>query len=86
VIPAQIQRRRQSVEVKIGVRDVAGQVVVESEQTPEQVAAAVAAAVKDGTMLQLTDEKGRLVLVPGPLIGFVEIGASNERKVGFGAL
>lgn len=73
-------------EVKIGVRDVAGQVVVESEETPEQVAAAVTAAVKNGTILQLTDDKGRLVLVPGGLIGFVEIGAANERRVGFGAL
>ena len=73
-------------EVKIGVRDIAGQVVLESEQTPEQVAAAVAAAVKDGSLLQLADEKGRLVIVPGGLIGFVEIGPSNERRVGFGAL
>ena len=73
-------------EVKIGVRDIAGQVVLESEQTPEQVAAAVAAAVKDGSLLQLADEKGRLVIVPGSLIGFVEIGPSNERRVGFGAL
>jgi hypothetical protein len=74
------------VEVKIGVRDIAGQVALESEQTPEQVAAAVAAAVKDGSLLQLADEKGRLVIVPGGLIGFVEIGPSNERRVGFGAL
>lgn len=73
-------------EVKIGVRDIAGQVMLESEQTPEQVAAAVAAAVKDGSLLQLADEKGRLVIVPGGLIGFVEIGPSNERRVGFGAL
>jgi len=74
------------VEVKIGVRDVAGQVVLESEQTPEQVSAAVAAAVKDGSILQLTDDRGRLVLIPGALIGFVEIGAVVERRVGFGAL
>jgi hypothetical protein len=74
------------VEVKIAVRDVAGQVMLESEQTPEQVSAAVAAAVEDGSMLQLTDDKGRLVMVPGSLIGFVEIGAASERRVGFGAL
>ena len=73
-------------EVKIGVRDVAGQVVLESEQTPDEVAAAVSAAVKDGSLLQLTDDKGRLVMVPGALIGFVEIGAPIERRVGFGAL
>jgi hypothetical protein len=74
------------VEVKIGVRDVAGQVVLESDQTPDEVAAAVSAAVKDGSVLQLTDDKGRLIIVPGPLIGFVEIGAQIERRVGFGTL
>jgi hypothetical protein len=74
------------VEVKIGVRDVAGQVVLESDQTPDEVAAAVSAAVKDGSVLQLTDDKGRLVMIPGALIGYVEIGAQIERRVGFGTL
>jgi len=74
------------VDVKIGVRDVAGQVVLESEQTPDEVAAAVAAAVEGGGLLTLTDDKGRLVIVPGPLIGYVEIGAPVERRVGFGSI
>ena len=73
-------------DVKIGVRDVAGQVVLESEQTQDEVAAAVAAAVESGGLLSLTDDKGRQILVPGPLIGYVEIGAASERRVGFGAL
>ena len=73
-------------DVKIGVRDVAGQVVLESEQTPDEVAAAVAAAVEGGGLLTLTDDKGRLVIVPGPLIGYVEIGAPVERRVGFGSI
>lgn len=73
-------------EVKIGVRDVAGQVVLESDSTPDEVAAAVSVAVRDGSVLRLTDEKGRLVLVPGGLIGFVEIGPQIERRVGFGTI
>jgi len=73
------------VEVKIGVRDVAGQLVLESEQTPDEVAELVAAAISGSTLLRLTDDKGRLVIVPGALIGFVEIGALSERRVGFGA-
>jgi hypothetical protein len=74
------------VDVKIGVRDVASQIVLESEQSHEEVAAAVAQAVETGGLLKLTDEKGRLLIVPGPLIGYVEIGAPIERRVGFGAL
>jgi len=74
------------VEVKIGVRDVAHEVVLESELTPDAVASAVDDAVKSQTLLRLTDEKGRLVIVPGSLIGYVEIGAPETRRVGFGAL
>jgi hypothetical protein len=74
------------VEVKIGVRDVAREVVLESELTPDAVAGAVEDAVKSQTMLRLTDEKGRLVIVPGSLIGYVEIGAPETRRVGFGGL
>jgi hypothetical protein len=74
------------VEVKIGVRDVAREVVLESDLSPDQVAEAVGAAVSGGTMLQLKDDKGRVVLIPGGLVGYVEIGAPESRRVGFGTL
>ena len=73
-------------EVKIGVRDVAGAVVLESELSPAEVAAAVEEAVAKGSLLNLSDERGRLILVPGPLIGYVEIGAPESRRVGFGSI
>ena len=73
-------------EVKIGVRDVAREVTLESELKPEEVRAAVDAAVTSGGLLQLTDDRGRVVLVPGSLIGYVEIGAPERGKVGFGAI
>jgi hypothetical protein len=74
------------VEVKIGIRDVAREVVLESEQTPDAVAELVNSAITSQGMLRLTDDKGRLVIVPGPLIGYVEIGAPETRRVGFGTL
>lgn len=73
-------------EVKIGIRDVAREVVLESEQTPDAVAELVNSAITSEGMLRLQDEKGRLVMVPGPLIGYVEIGAPESRRVGFGTL
>ncbi len=73
-------------EVKIGVRDVAREVVLESEESPAAVASLISKAVETGTMLNLTDEKGRLVMVPGALIGYAEIGAPETRRVGFGSL
>lgn len=73
-------------EVKIGIRDIARDIVLESEQSPEDVTAAVESAVTSGKLLKLSDDKGRLVVIPGGLIGFVEIGAPESRRVGFGTL
>lgn len=73
-------------EVKIGVRNVAREITLESAQSAEEVAAAVDAAIASGTTLTLTDDKGRLVVVPAGVLGYVEIGAPEGRKVGFGAL
>jgi hypothetical protein len=42
--------------------------------------------VSKGSELRLTDEKGRQVIVPGNVLGYVEIGAEEVRRVGFGAL
>ena len=48
--------------------------------------ASVESAGSSGGLLRLQDDKGRLVVVPGALIGYVEIGAPETRRVGFGTL
>jgi len=75
------------VEVKIGVQNAPREIVIESSQTPDDVARAVAAAL-DGSakLLTLTDEHGRRVLVPSDRLAYVEIGEQTVRKVGFGAI
>ena len=74
-------------EVKIGVQHANRELVLESEQSPEEVEQAVADALagKSG-LLQLTDEKGRKVLIPADRLAYVEIGEVSIRKVGFGAI
>ncbi len=84
--PSTNKRGTTGVEVKIGIRDVARDVVLESSQSADSVAAAVEEAVNAGSLLKLTDEKGKLIVVPGALIGYVEIGAEESRRVGFGTL
>jgi len=74
------------VEVKIGVRDIPRDIVLESEDSADSVVSAVESAVTSGGMLRLKDEKGRLVVIPGAMIGYVEIGAEETRRVGFGTL
>lgn len=73
-------------EVKIGVQNVAREITLESAQSADAVAALVEAAITDGTLLRLTDDKGRTVVVPGTSIGYVEVGHESERRVGFGTL
>jgi hypothetical protein len=72
------------VEVRIGVQNVAREVVFESNQGAAEVAAAVSASLENGTVLTLTDDKGRQLLVPAAVLGYVQIGESEKRGVGFG--
>ena len=71
-------------EVKIGVLHTPREIVVESAQSQDEVEELVAAALKsvDG-QLKLTDDKGRLVIVPANLIAWVEIAQADVRRVGF---
>ena len=56
-----------------------------SPQTPSEVEALVSAALgKDSDVLGLTDDKGRRFLVNSAKIAYVEIGAADSRRVGFG--
>jgi len=74
------------VEVKIGVQNVGRELVLESAQTPDQVAEAVATALAaDNGLLSLVDEKGRRVVIPATKLAYVEIAEAESRRVGFGA-
>ncbi|MEU8351967.1 MULTISPECIES: DUF3107 domain-containing protein [Streptomyces] len=74
-------------EVKIGVQHAPREIVLESEQSAEEVESAVAAALAGkAQLLSLVDEHGRKVLVPADRLAYVEIGEQSVRKVGFGAL
>jgi hypothetical protein len=43
---------------------------------------AVNRGLADGT-LELTDSKGRIIIVPSGAVAFVEIGTEENRRVGF---
>ncbi|MBX7450541.1 DUF3107 domain-containing protein [Mycobacterium sp. C3-094] len=72
-------------EVKIGVTDSPRELIVNSAQTPAEVEKLVTDALESGSgVLALTDEKGRRYLVQAARIAYVEIGAADARRVGFG--
>ncbi len=74
-------------EVKVGVKGVARELVVETELTPDDVSSLVRACASDATALfDLADSRGRRVLVPADKLAYVEIGEQEARRVGFGAM
>lgn len=73
-------------EVKVGIRDVAREVAVETKATAEEVQTELERALSAGGLFTLVDEKGRKVLVPAAQVAYVDLGAENVRTVGFGAL
>jgi predicted RNA-binding protein (virulence factor B family) len=74
------------VEIKIGIQHSARELSLESNLSGGEVEAAVAAALKDGGLLILVDEKDRKVIVPAEKIAYVELGEPTGRRVGFGAI
>ena len=66
--------------------DITRELVVESDLTADEAAAAVSAALSGGTMLELDDTRGRRIVVPAASIGYVEIGSETSRPVGFGTV
>jgi Protein of unknown function (DUF3107) len=71
-------------EIKIGVQNVGREIVLESNEDAESVAKVVGEAINGGSELRLKDDKGRLIIVPGNALAYVEIGAEEVRRVGFG--
>ena len=71
-------------EIKIGVQNIGREIVLESDQDADTVAKVVEAAITNGSELRLKDDKGRVIIVPGNALGYVEIGAEESRRVGFG--
>ena len=71
-------------EVKIGIAESARELVVSSDQTPDEVQALVDDALKDADgLLRLVDDKGRRYLVRAAQIAYVEIAPAQVGRVGF---
>ncbi len=71
-------------EVRIGVLHAPREVMFESTESVDALQSAVDAAIASGSTLRLHDDKGRVILVPGALIAYVDIAATDARRIGFG--
>ena len=72
-------------EVRIGVQQAPRELVLESAETADAVAKKASEALTKGSVLELMDDKGRRVVVPGDRLAYIEIAASEQRRVGFSA-
>ena len=73
-------------EVKIGIQSVPRELVVETDATAEEIEQQLASALADGahSVFALPEAKGGKILVPADKIAYVEFGAPEARRVGFG--
>ena len=56
-------------EIKIGIRHIAREIIVETSEAKEILMEKVAKAIEDGSLLQIMDDKGNTTLIPGAQIG-----------------
>ena len=74
-------------EIKIGIIDVAHEVVIEATADVESVVESYRAELdKDHGLLRLADAKGRLLVIPASRIAYLDLGSAEHRPVGFGAV
>ena len=73
-------------EVKIGIHSVPRELVVETDVPADEVEQQLASALAGGphSVFALPVSKGGKVLVPADKIAYVEFGAPEARRVGFG--
>lgn len=70
-------------QITIGVQNVARELVVELDGTADKIAKDVLKALEVGAPIDIVDTKGRRVLVPASMVGYVELGGDDTRRVGF---
>ena len=73
------------IEVKIGVQYSPREISREVEMTADEIRAMVEQAVSDNGVINITDVRGRQILVPVSTFSYIEIGPPEARRVGFGA-
>jgi hypothetical protein len=73
-------------EVKIGISSVPRELIVETNTPADEIERSLSAALADGdhSVFALSVTKGGRVLIPADKIAYVEFGASEARRVGFG--
>lgn len=73
-------------EVKIGITDIAREVVIETTASADEVTNQLREALKNDDLFELADGRDRRLLIPAHRIGYLDLGSGATRTVGFGAV
>ena len=73
-------------EVKIGIQSIPRELVVETSLSAQEIEESLAAALADGKLFTVPDDKGGKAMVPADKIGYVEFSGPDQRRIGFGSL
>lgn len=71
-------------EIKIGVREIGRELVVETETPAEDIERAFSEALKDNGVFTLVAANGRRLLLSAQQIGYLDMATEHSRPVGFG--
>lgn len=71
-------------DIRIGIANSPREISFESSQTSAQVERIVADALEaDAKFLKLSDDKGKVYIVPTVSLAYLEVGSEESRRVGF---
>ena len=73
-------------DIELGIQNVARPVNFSTDESADNVSQAIAQAVADNATIDLTDDKGRRIIVPPKALGYAIIGSETKHAVGFGTL
>ncbi len=73
-------------EVRIGISDVAREVTLRTKTSADDIVEQLHKAVTENSLFEIVDEQGRRVVVPAPKVAYLDLGSSDVRAVGFGAV
>jgi hypothetical protein len=72
------------VDIRIGIVNSPRELSFESSQTAAEIEKAVADALaSDAKFIKLSDDKGKVYIVPTASFAYLEVGSEESRRVGF---
>jgi len=70
-------------EIRISVQHASRDLILEVDEDVTKISKTIADSMTKGDLLDLTDAKGRRVIVPTSKLAFIEFGIPSATKVGF---